>query len=557
MKRKIWFLLIILLLVLETFFEIKVRKNNIINTVRNENLLINFGLLKAFEKDLSLLKKIGALFFKRYNSLHYIAVATRRKIFFYGSKDNKYKKIFTVALSSTIRDSVNKKFIIYKLNRTQNMLIFNNSVGDIKFITGFVISYNFVNIIYFRNVIIASIIIFLYLILKKREKDYVSTDKIDISSQERVNNQEITGYKALYEDNQKLIEEVENLTTFREVGLAINSILDFNQMLHVIMGVVMGKMNVKKIIIYLINEEEQELRGKIGREGNRIITEEELEYERIIIGIGPIGRAMEYHSPIITAEADGANILVCPLIAKGNLIGAIKIEEKIDGELFTERDKEFMQLLSAQIAIALNNARLYEMAITDGLTKLYVHRHLQYKLHDEILRSRRSGKPVSLIMLDIDHFKTFNDTYGHQTGDYVLAEIAHIIKKMFRATDGTFRYGGEEMAVLLPETDGEDAYVLAEKLRENIMHHKFNFNGEVLSVTVSLGVATYYPQTMGKLTKEQLIKMADEALYFSKRSGRNRTTLFSNNIIAQNNDTDKEGSTVQSFTEKEEREIIL
>ncbi len=534
MRKKIWILLILFIaLGIEAFFEIKIKKFRLINSIKDESQLINLALIKALEKEPAIVKKIVGLFFKKYDKLHYIAILNQDKIIFYGNKNSKYKKIFTVVTSSIMKNLFNEKITHYNLNKNKEIIFLNSDLGDIKFLTGFVLSYNFMYFIYLRNFLI-SVVFLIISIIPKSKRNYTDTisDSENKAGKSSLNFPEIINYKALYEDNQKLIEEVENLTTFREVGLAINSILDFNQMLHVIMGVVMGKMNVRKIIIYLIQEEEQELRGKIGREGNRIISEEELEYEKIIIGIGPVGRAMEYHSPIILAEVEGENVLICPLIAKGNLIGAIKVEDKIDGELFTEKDKEFIKLLSAQIAIALNNARLYEMAITDGLTKLYVHRHFQYKLHEEILRSKRSGKPISLIMLDIDFFKNFNDTYGHQTGDYILAEIASIIKKMFRATDGTFRYGGEEMAILLPETDGEDAYILAEKLRENIAHHKFNYNSQQLSVTVSLGVATYYPNIMGNnVTKEKLIKMADEALYFSKRNGRNKTTLFSNNLI--------------------------
>ena len=158
-------------------------------------------------------------------------------------------------------------------------------------------------------------------------------------------NSKIDNYKTLYEDNQKLIEQLENLSTFREVGLAINSILNFEQMLHAIMGVVISKMSVQKIIIYFIDDDNKELNAKIGRKGDQIINEEELLEDKIVINEGPLGRAMEFHSPIILSDNPDENQLVSPLTAKGNLIGAIKVNNKEDNGIFLEADKSLITLL--------------------------------------------------------------------------------------------------------------------------------------------------------------------------------------------------------------------
>lgn len=226
-------------------------------------------------------------------------------------------------------------------------------------------------------------------------------------------------------------------------------------------------------------------------------------------------------------------MLISPLIAKGNLIGAIKVEDKIEQNGFNEKDKELLRLLSSQIAIALNNARLYEMAITDSMTKLYVHRHFQFKLNDEILQHKRNRSPLSLIMIDIDHFKNVNDTYGHQAGDYILKETARIIKSMFRATDFVFRYGGEEISIILPETNIDNAYVLAEKLRKNIENNKYYFQNNQIQITISNGISSYLALRENEMTKEQLVQKADEALYYSKNNGRNQTTLYQLQIGSQ------------------------
>ncbi len=519
-------MLIVVIAGLETFFEIKIKRIKIRDLISNENILARYTMLEGLKKDVAVLKLLALKLFQNSSKLYYISIVKNNSVIFYATRGREYDNILSM-FSSSIINNMNKKVVKYNINKNIGIEIFNSSSGGIKIFTGFLVSDKFIDYILLRNSLISIVSIFLLLFIRGKnniegDQDYVPSEDSNPRVEPAVMN-----YKNLYEDNQKLVEELENLTTFREVGLAINSILDFNQMLHVIMGVIIAKMNVRKVVVYLIDETQKELRGKIGREANKIISENELEFDKIIIGLGEVGRAMEYHAPVIVSES---NTLICPLIAKGDLIGATKIEAKIDGERFIDRDKKFMQLLSSQIAIALNNARLYEMAITDGLTKLYVHRHFQYKMQEEILRSKRSGKPISLIMLDIDHFKNFNDTYGHQAGDYILAELAGIVKKMFRSTDATFRYGGEEMAVILPETDGEDAYILSEKLRENIMQHRFDYNNQSLEVTVSLGVATYYPDRMANMNKERLIKMADDALYYSKEHGRNRTTLFSDNI---------------------------
>ena len=138
----------------------------------------------------------------------------------------------------------------------------------------------------------------------------------------------------------------------------------------------------------------------------------------------------------------------------------------------------------------MSNANLYHLAITDGLTQLYINRYFRQKLQDEIRRSKRFGRPVSLILLDIDHFKQFNDTYGHQQGDLVLVLVAKILRETVRETDIPCRYGGEEFVVVLPETGAEEALGLAERLRTAIADHEFpGRKGETLDVLELLGCA--------------------------------------------------------------------
>lgn len=164
--------------------------------------------------------------------------------------------------------------------------------------------------------------------------------------------------------------------------------------------------------------------------------------------------------------------------------------------------------------------RLQNLAIRDGLTGLYNHRTFYSLLEEELQRSLRHTRPTSLLMLDIDHFKRVNDTYGHQAGDLILRELGDLLMQQARATDRVCRYGGEEMILILPEIDTAPAMDIAERLRKTVEAHVFIIPDEKpVSITVSVGVAVY-PEDAN--TKEALVAAADAAMYQAKQTGRNR-----------------------------------
>ncbi len=169
--------------------------------------------------------------------------------------------------------------------------------------------------------------------------------------------------------------------------------------------------------------------------------------------------------------------------------------------------------------------RTAKLAITDGLTGLFNHRHMQQRLAEEVARAERFGHPVSVLMIDIDRFKRFNGTYGHQAGDRVLAAIARLIRETIRATDVPARYGGEELAVILPQTSLVNACGLAERLRVAVEGLKFQPRRAThpVRVTISVGVATYPDHAAGTA---ELIDGADQALFQAKRDGRNLVRAF-------------------------------
>lgn len=180
-----------------------------------------------------------------------------------------------------------------------------------------------------------------------------------------------------------------------------------------------------------------------------------------------------------------------------------------------------LKYLSGTDVEAQYHEAIYNMTIFDGLTGVHNKRYLLETLEREIPRSRRHGRPLSVLMLDIDHFKKINDVYGHLAGDYVLKEVATLVKSRLRPDDVFGRYGGEEFCAILPETPVAGAGAIAEDLRRRVQERHFVFENEPIAVTISLGAA----QLAGEMDVTAFLKAADEKLYEAKRSGRNRVCI--------------------------------
>lgn len=166
------------------------------------------------------------------------------------------------------------------------------------------------------------------------------------------------------------------------------------------------------------------------------------------------------------------------------------------------------------------NRKLRKLSVTDGLTELFNHRHIHELLHEEFERSKRSGEPIAVVMLDLDHFKQVNDTHGHPTGDVILYETAEILRNTAREIDMPGRYGGEEFILILPGTTEDEAVQFAERVRHSVEDHVFRDEATEVRMTVSAGVAAF-PDS-GADEPGALIKRADDALYTAKESGRNQ-----------------------------------
>lgn len=245
-------------------------------------------------------------------------------------------------------------------------------------------------------------------------------------------------------------------------------------------------------------------------------------------------RGSRDRSPGAPVRKEGAlgstpSFLMVPLISGENVLGVLRVNSQ-QPDIYQSWDEEVLSTLANQAATALEKAflvaQMEEMAIRDGLTGAFNHRYFQERLEEEIAKAERYNKDLSLILTDVDHFKKFNDQYGHPEGDRVLRTVTRLVQETIRnRVDTLARYGGEEFAVILPESDANAAQDTAERIRKRVESHLFeDGKGGVYRVTLSLGYASY---PFDARTPSNLIHCADTALYASKGAGRNRATRFS------------------------------
>ncbi len=223
-------------------------------------------------------------------------------------------------------------------------------------------------------------------------------------------------------------------------------------------------------------------------------------------------------------EEISQSIVIVPLRSSSGIIGVISAQSYTPN-MYDENDLEALELLASNVAAAVENARLINkiqsMAITDDLTGLFNRRKFYELAMAEFERSRRYSRPLSVIMLDIDHFKKVNDTYGHSIGDQVLQGLAHLAKSSLRTVDILARYGGEEFVIMLPETSLDEAVRTAERLRTNTADATLPTRVGNMSVTISLGVVALDDNCRNL---EELLDRSDQACYASKRTGRNKVS---------------------------------
>jgi len=346
----------------------------------------------------------------------------------------------------------------------------------------------------------------------------------------------------LYEQSKREKKEqtkiIHNLSLLYNIGRALNHIDDLKKLLRYILRQALAVAHAEKGSIMLYDAESDCLQIRV-IEGlaDEVLLEKinngEVETKSFKPGEGVAGQVFKTGKPILINRTDQddrfvgsgrsfANSIACiPMIVYKDVIGVINVTNKLDNTDFTNDDVNLLRMVADQAAVAINKAQLWEMAVSDSLTGLYIRRYFMVRFTDEHKRAKRYGKTFSVVMCDIDYFKNVNDTYGHQMGDMVLRTLGKSLQENIREVDVAGRYGGEEFVLLLPETPKEGAKVTAERLRERVAQLEFE---KIPGITISLGIATF-PEDADNI--DQLIQCADKALYQAKHDGRNRVCAFS------------------------------
>ncbi len=239
------------------------------------------------------------------------------------------------------------------------------------------------------------------------------------------------------------------------------------------------------------------------------------------------------HQMLFTGSPAVKSVALIPLVHQGNLMGSINFGSASADRFTVEHASDFLAHLgviaSFCVENTVNRARLLRSGFTDALTGWHNRRYLQVRLKEELARARRDQTALVCLMLDLDHFKRVNDTWGHLAGDAVLQEVANRIDAQVRASDVAARYGGEEFIVLMPDTDIQAGRKLAERIRTAVSSEPVNLgNGETVTITVSVGIASVDVAARENELKsigESLIARADVALYSAKSSGRDRVVV--------------------------------
>ena len=359
----------------------------------------------------------------------------------------------------------------------------------------------------------------------------------------------------LLELSQEAQRSQATLERFHARELELMSADTLAELLHVMTEGLLASFKVDTLQLLLVDPE-HEIRHLLSSNG---INDAAYAYLRFVDELDSINpRYARLHSPwlgpflrpeynLLFEHPQGLeSIAVLPIYCRNRLVGSINLGSR-EGERFTRQHAtDFLARLGKIAGVCLENTinreRLLISGLTDPLTELHNRRYLDRRLHEELSRASRYRQPLSCLFIDADHFKRINDNYGHQAGDSVLKELANRIRSQLRASDVATRYGGEEFALLLPQTNLNEALLLAERIRMEVAQTPVYLeNGEELTLTVSIGVSETLPmlgKSRHKEVGEHLLASADQALYQAKANGRNRIESLKQTLPAK----DKPGS---------------
>ena len=325
------------------------------------------------------------------------------------------------------------------------------------------------------------------------------------------------------------------------IGKAMNYINDLKKLLQYILkqAIEIAAAEKGSLMLYDIESDRLHIRVLAGLEDTDYqdrVNNNEIKCRSFKPGEGIAGRVYSNSMPMIVnniredslfiaSDTSFVRSIACiPMVMYNDVIGVINVTNKKNGKKFTNQDIKMLNAVADQAAAAVNKAQLWDLAVTDSLTGLYVRRYFLVKLNEEIHRAERSNKIFSIIMVDLDNFKIINDTYGHDAGDRALEAISHFLQKSIRDVDAIARFGGEEFVMLITDADKGAAFRLAERLRKKLAKVKLE---NMPPITVSLGIATFPADGRDV---EDLIKKADAAMYAAKQAGRNNSVKYADHI---------------------------
>jgi len=327
------------------------------------------------------------------------------------------------------------------------------------------------------------------------------------------------------------------LDFFEEVSKTLTSSLELNAVLSTIMKKTKNLVRAEACSIFLLDEETGDL--VFERTTGKKESRKKIRKDRLKLGEGIAGWVAQERVPVIVPDVSKdprfnprtelekdfrtKSIMCVPIQNKGNILGVLEIMNKLNNEPFTKDDLALILRIVDHAAIAIERSALYqkmaELSVTDDLTKLFNTRYLNRTLEIELTRATRHHTSLSLIFMDVDHFKNINDNYGHLVGSKLLVEMGQLLLRSLRTVDIVARYGGDEFVMVLPQTSPKNAIQIAERMRKSIEHNVFmKKDGYSFKVTASFGVASY-PESAK--SKDELLKLADEAMYRVKNQTRN------------------------------------
>ncbi|HOT76125.1 MAG TPA: sensor domain-containing diguanylate cyclase [Candidatus Wallbacteria bacterium] len=367
--------------------------------------------------------------------------------------------------------------------------------------------------------------------------DKQKTDNEDLNFEISKIKKELAGKQAAIEENVNKVNFLSSkMVALQGIARKIGACLNIEELLKATLEATHDLLRAKKISIFLKGPDDNLLLKatygwpSINPADYTIVSENEILFWAIknnaLVTSAEISK--DHVLAAMQRESKFKTLMCAAISHAGEAIGVVSVDEIEGGAKLSPDDARLFSILMDFVSLSFKNSRLFKkvemLANTDGLTKLYTHRFFQEVLKAEIEKSSKTQKQFSIILSDIDHFKRFNDTYGHQAGDYVLEQTAACFKSCVRNIDVMARYGGEEFIALLPETNVNGAYVMAERIRKAVESKAYQFNDQTLKVTVTLGVATFPVDSQNNI---ELVKKSDLSLYYGKENGRNRVAVAS------------------------------